>query len=312
MKVVFIGTGEIGVPALRSLKEAHEVIAVVSQPDKPAGRSLRTKATPIKEAASELHLNIFQPERVKSAGAIEQLRSADAELFVVAAYGQILPQQILDLPPLGCLNIHASLLPRHRGASPVHAAILAGDEESGVTIMQMDAGLDTGDILLQRRCPIGAEDTAGTLHDRIAALAPEALLSAIQLLAAGDAKPVKQNPALATYAGKITKEDGLLAWQLPAYELERKVRGLSPWPGTFTRMPDGTHLKVHRAVALDLATSRNHGEVLAVSEEGVDVACGNGVLRLLEVQAPGRRRMLIADFLRGHPITPGLSFTTLP
>lgn len=307
MRIVFLGTGEIGVPSLTALTARHEVAAVFTQPDRPAGRDLKLRASPVKAAARSLGLPVFQPEKIRAPEAVAELAALGADLIVVAAYGQILPRRILDLPRLGCLNIHASLLPRHRGASPIHAAILAGDAESGVTIMQMDEGLDTGAILRMVRTPISSADTAGGLHDRLADLAPAALLDVVDDLARGALTPEKQDDALATYAPKLTKQDGRIDWSAPAAEIDRRIRGMTPWPGAFTFLPDGRMLKVHRATLADEGGGLP-GEVREVSGEGIFVSAGEAGVCLREVQAAGGKRLAVADFLRGYSMSPGMRF----
>jgi methionyl-tRNA formyltransferase len=304
MRIVFLGTGEIGVPALRALAERHEVVAVYTQPDRPAGRDLKLRASPIKVAAQALGIPVLQPEKIRTPDAVAELAAFGAEVIVVAAYGQILPKRILDLPALGCLNIHASILPRHRGASPIHAAILAGDDESGITIMQMDVGLDTGDMLRILRTPISHEDTAGTLHDRLGGLAAEPLLEVIEELAAGTARPEKQDDMLATYAPKLTKQDGRIDWTATAQEIDLRLRGMTPWPGAFTSLPDGRMLKIHRA-SIEAASGGNAGEVVSAGPDGIVVCAGSGCLRLLEVQAAGAKRLAAGDFLRGNSLPAG-------
>jgi methionyl-tRNA formyltransferase len=299
-----MGTGEIGVPALRALAERHEVVAVYTQPDRPAGRDLKLRASPIKVAAVALGIPVLQPEKVRTPEAVAELAAFEAEIIVVAAYGQILPKRILDLPKYGCLNIHASLLPRHRGASPIHAAILAGDAESGVTIMQMDVGLDTGDMLRIVRTPISAEDTAGTLHDRMAGLAAEPLLTVIEELAAGTAQLEKQDEALVTYAPKLTKQDGCIDWSASARDIDLRLRGMTPWPGAFTALPDGRTLKIHRAT-IEEGSGGEAGGILSSGADGILVAAGSGRIRLLEVQAAGGKRLAAADFLRGNALAIG-------
>lgn len=304
MRVVFLGTGDIGVPSLRALAARHDVAAVFTQPDRPAGRDLKLRASPVKAAALALGLPVFQPEKIRRPEAVAELAGFGAEVIVVVAYGQILPRSILEMPRLGCLNVHASLLPRHRGASPIHSAILAGDTESGVTIMQMDEGLDTGPMLRAVRTPIGSEETAGSLHDRLGELAPGALLEVLDALAAGTLRPEKQDDTLATHAPKLTKQDGCIDWTEPAAEIDRRVRGLTPWPGAFTFLPDGRMLKIHRASPLSQPGGAP-GEVLTASGEGICVAATAGAMLLREVQAAGGRRQSAADFLRGNPVQPG-------
>lgn len=300
MRIVYLGSGDIGLPVLRSLLgDPHvELVGVVTQPDRPSGRGLQVRPGAIKELALQNNVPVLQPPRVREAQAIAEISALRPDLFVVMAYGQILPQTLLDIPPLGALNLHASLLPRHRGAAPVHAAILAGDETSGITVMWMDAGLDTGDILLEKTCPIEPAETAGSLHDKLAALAPAALSEALASLRAGRAPRKKQDPALATYAPKLTRALGAIDWSRSAADIARVVRGLHPWPGSTAELSqeDGRPVvvKVHRAAVADLPADPAH----------LRFACaGGGVLELLEVQASGGRRMSGGEFARGHRIT---------
>jgi methionyl-tRNA formyltransferase len=306
-----LGTGEIGLPALRALAQRHDVAAVYTQPDRPAGRDLKLRPSPVKVTALSLGLPVLQPEKIRRDDVVAELASWKADLMVVAAYGQILPKRILDLPRLGCLNIHASVLPRHRGASPIHAAILAGDAESGVTIMQMDEGLDTGPILRIERTPILPTDTAGSLHDRLAELAVEPLLAVIGGLERGTVQPEKQDDTLATYAPKLSKQDGLVDWTAPAREIDLRVRGMTPWPGAFTFLPDGRMLKIHR-VSFGEGDGGAPGEVVSADAEGIVVAAGSGRVRLLEVQAAGGKRMAAADFLRGRELPAGTRLGVQP
>jgi methionyl-tRNA formyltransferase len=310
MRVVFLGSGAIGVPSLRALVATgtHEVLAVFTQPDRPAGRDLRLRAPPVKVAARELDLDVFQPEKIRASDAYAELVTLRPEVIVVAAYGQILPRAVLSLPPFGCINIHASLLPLHRGASPIHAAILAGDRETGVTIMQMDEGLDTGDVLFKVATPIGPDETAGSLHDRLAQLAPNALLACLDLLGRGAASREKQDGALATYAPKLTRKNGEIAWSKPAEEIERRVRAMTPWPGayTFVTLKDAQAiLKIHRAQIFERG-GETPGTVLAANDDGVLVAAGKGGIVLKELQIAGGKRLTATEFLRGHPIAPGV------
>jgi methionyl-tRNA formyltransferase len=310
MRVVFLGSGAIGVPSLRALVAAglHEVVAVFTQPDRPAGRDLQLRAPPIKVAARELDLDVFQPEKIRAHDAHAKLVTLKPEVIVVAAYGQILSKAVLTLPPFGCINIHASLLPRHRGASPVHAAILKGDSETGVTIMQIDEGLDTGDVLYKVATPIAPRETAGSLHDRLAHLAPNALLECLELLRRDAVSREKQDGAFATYAPKLTRKDGEIIWSQPAGEIERRVRAMTPWPGayTFVALKDAQAiLKIHRAQIFERG-GETPGTVLAANDEGVIVAAGEGAIVLNEMQIAGGKRLAAREFLRGHPIAPGM------
>ena len=310
MRVVFLGTGEIGVPSLKALATSgrHEVKAVFSQPDRPAGRDLKLRPPPVKAAAQELGVPVFQPEKIRSPVVLSDLASLEPEVIVVAAYGQILPKAILSLPRFGCLNIHASLLPRHRGASPIQASILEGDSETGITIMQMDEGLDTGDILFKVATPIGPGETAGDLHDRLAQLAPNALLECLDLLETGAVAREKQSDALATYAPKLTHKDGEIAWNESAEQIERRVRAMAPWPGAYTHLLLGgapVVLKVHRAEIWD-GFGGPPASVAVADDRGIRVAAGSGGISLTEIQVAGGKRLTAADFLRGHPIASGV------
>jgi len=295
MRIVFIGTGEIGVPTLRALLYSeHEVVAVVTQPDKPVGREQRIEAPPIKKEIAKTRIPILQPTRIKAA--IENIRDLTPDVIVVIAYGQILPRDVLELPRLACLNLHASLLPRWRGAAPIQAAIAAGDRETGITAMYMDEGLDTGDVLLQRNLEILPNDTGGSLHDRLAQIAPEALLESLRLVAAGSAPRIAQDNALATHAPKLKREHGFIDWSESAEAIERKIRAYNPWPGAFMKL-NNQNLKIFSASVVDL--DGQPGEVLR-SDEDLIIATGKGALSLAEMQLEGKRRMTGAEFLRGH------------
>ncbi|MBO0694514.1 MAG: methionyl-tRNA formyltransferase [Verrucomicrobia bacterium] len=304
MRIVFIGTGEIGVPTLQGLlKSEHEVVGVVTQPDKPVGRAQLVEPPPIKKAfvgrARPPGAPILQPARIKDQQAIDAIRALQPDAIVVMAYGQILPRELLEIPKIACVNLHASLLPRWRGAAPVQAAIASGDRKTGITVMYMDEGLDTGDILLERTIDIQPSDTGGSLHDRLAKIAPDALLESLRLLEQGSAPRIPQDNALATYAPKLKREDGKIDWSEPADALERKIRAFNPWPGAFmTVLTNGPHkLKIFSATVVDLRGKP--GEVLK-SEDELIVAAGEGALSLREVQLEGKRRMSVAEFLRGH------------
>ena len=301
MRILFIGTGEIGLPALSALLESeHEVVGVVTQPDKPAGRDQRIEAPPIKKALAGTKMPILQPARIKDRESIEEIRALTPDVIVVMAYGQILPRNVLEIPPTACLNLHASLLPRHRGAAPIQAAIAAGDRETGITVMYMSEGLDTGDILLQRKIEIVSNDTGGSLHDRLAQIAPEALLDSLRMLASGSAPRIPQENALATYAPKLNREAGRIDWSEPAETIERKIRAFNPWPGAFMRITTKANelrtLKIFSAAIVDLSGAP--GEVLGGEKELIIVA-GTGALSLDEVQLESKRRMSAEELLRG-------------
>ena len=304
MRIVFIGTGEIGVPVLRSLRqsEEHELVGVVTQPDKPAGRAQRIEAPPIKAALAGSTLPILQPARIKGEEAVEEIRALAPDVIIVMAYGQILPRSVLEIPRVACLNLHASLLPRHRGAAPIQAAIVAGDRESGITVMYMSEGLDTGDILLQARLEIAADETGGSLHDRLAQIAPDALHDALGQLQRGSAPRIPQDASKATYAPKLAREHGRIDWTESAALLERKIRAFNPWPGAFTLLRDAAgrdrKLKVFSATVVGGAKTAP-GEIVQ-SEGAITIAAGDGALSLGEVQLEGKRRMSAGEFLRGH------------
>ncbi|PYI93583.1 MAG: methionyl-tRNA formyltransferase [Verrucomicrobia bacterium] len=297
MRVLFIGTGEIGVPVLRWLLESeeHELIGVVTQPDKPVGRDQRIEAPPIKAALAGRGVPIFQPKRIKSEEALAEIRALAPDVIVVMAYGQILPRAVLEIPRIACLNLHASLLPRHRGAAPIQAAIVMGDRETGISVMYMDEGLDTGDVLLQTRIEIAPDETGSSLHDRLAETAPVALKEAFAQLQAGTAPRIPQDSSGATYAPKLERENGRIDWSEPARLIESKIRAFDPWPGAFTILRDETggerKLKVYRASVVP-AESNDPAKLL--------IAAKDGALRLEEVQLEGKRRMSAAEFLRGY------------
>ncbi len=306
MRVVFIGTGEIGAPTLHALlrSKEHQLAAVVTQPNKPAGRDQRIKPPPIKKALAGAKIPTLQPARIKDRQSIEEISALAPEVIVVMAYGQILPQGVLGIPRVACLNLHASLLPRHRGAAPIQAAIASGDFETGITVMYMDEGLDTGDILLQRKIDILPTDTGGSLHDRLAQIATDALLESLQLLGKKIAPRVPQNNALATYAPKLNRDDGKIDWAERAEVIERKVRAFNPWPGAFTtvaaKLGKPRNLKIFSASIVDLAAEP--GEILQTEERGLVIAASDRALSLEEVQPEGKRRMTSAEFLRGFDV----------
>jgi methionyl-tRNA formyltransferase len=301
MRIVFIGTGEIGVPTLRALeKSEHELVGVVTQPDKPVGRAQKITPPPIKTAAAGSKMSILQPARIKDSQAIDQIRALAPDVIVVVAYGQILPRAVLEIPKIVCLNLHASLLSRWRGAAPIQAAIAAGDKETGMTVMYMDEGLDTGDILLQRKIDISPSETGATLHDRLAQIAPEALRESLRLLAAGNAPRVPQDKALATYAPKLNREAGRINWNETAVAIERKIRAYYPWPGAFTDFKD-RKLKIFAASIVDLRGTP--GAILRKDNELV-IATVDRALSLTEVQLEGKKRLSAAEFLRGRAPSP--------
>lgn len=300
LSLIFAGTPEFSVPALEALiASRHRVLAVYTQPDRPAGRGQQVTMSAVKQCALKHQLPVEQPQTLKDPAAVARLAQWSADLMVVVAYGLLLPKQVLDTPRLGCVNIHASLLPRWRGAAPIQRAIQAGDEKSGVTIMQMDVGLDTGPMLLERETAITPRETAGTLHDRLAKLGAEAIVEALEAIAAGTAQLRKQPEEGVTYAAKIRKEEALIDWSKSAIEIDRQVRAFNPWPIAETRW-NGQQLRVWEALPLDKKTSATPGTVIATSSAGIEVATGDGTLQLTRVQLAGRKAMHAADFLRAH------------
>lgn len=306
MKVAFAGTPEFAASALEAILAAgFEVPLVLTQPDRPAGRGMQLQPSPVKQVALAAGIPVHQPEKLRTPEQQAPLAAACCDVLVVAAYGIILPQAVLDLPRYGCLNIHASLLPRWRGAAPIHRAIEAGDAETGITIMQMDAGLDTGPMLLKRVEPIQPDDTTGSLHDRLAWVGAELIVEALEALPAGTLAATPQPAEGVTYAAKIGKAEAAVDWTRPAIEIERAVRAFNPFPGAIATL-DGTPVKLWRARAID--ATGTPGEVLLAEGAGVIVACGEGALCVTELQKPGARRMPAADFLRGMPIAAGSRF----
>jgi methionyl-tRNA formyltransferase len=310
MRIIFIGTGEIGLPALHELVRSpdHEVLAVVTQPDRPVGRQLKLAASPIKEAAFRLHLQIFQPEKIGSATSVAQMKYLKPDVIVVAAYGQILTKDVLNLPKFGCLNIHASLLPKYRGASPIHAAIAAGEPKAGVTLMWMDEGLDTGDILMQESLTLRRHETTETLHDRLAQLGGEVLMKALPLVAERKAPRSKQDKSLATLTKKLRKEDGHIKWDRPQREIDAHIRAMMPWPSAYAWVPQEKDLKMLKIFTTILSNRAKGkpGEILRVDRHGILVAAGVGGLLLREVQLEGKKRMHAAEFARGFNLPVGL------
>jgi methionyl-tRNA formyltransferase len=299
MRIVFAGTPEFAVPALRALiASGNPPCTVYTQPDRPAGRGRKIAASPVKQLADEYSIPVLQPESLKGPEELERLRDLAPDLMVVVAYGMILPTPILAVPRLGCVNIHASLLPRWRGAAPIQRAILAGDTETGVTLMRIEPRLDAGPMLGKRSCPIGGDDTAATLHDRLAGLGAELLIEWLPELAAGRRPGEVQDERLVTYAEKIDKSEARIDWQQAAIPICRRVRAFNPWPVAETTL-EGTVLRIWSAQALDTPPDAPPGTIVA-NPRSLDVACGQGTLRILEIQAPGKRRMRAADFLNAH------------
>ena len=311
MKIAFAGTPEFAAVALRSLIDAGFAIPLVlTQPDRPAGRGQKLVASAVKQVALQQAIPVHQPEKLRDPATHAPLIDAAPDVLVVAAYGLILPQAVLDIPRLGCLNIHASLLPRWRGAAPIQRCIEAGDAETGVTIMQMEAGLDTGPMLLKEALKIGADTTAATLHDALAELGGRLIVKALRDLATLVAET--QPEAGVTYASKIDKAEAAIDWRQPASVIERRIRAFDPFPGSSAQLGD-TSLKIWRArLAEGHGTSGTPGEILAVAPQGITVACGEAAVRLTELQKPGGRRLASADFLAGFPLQAGQHFALPP
>lgn len=298
MRLLLIATGDIALPTLRQLLSSeHELLALVTQPDKPAGRRQQLTPPPVKTLAASHGIPVLQPPRIRAPEAVAQIEPLHPDAIVVMAYGQILPDALLRAAP-HCINLHASLLPRHRGAAPIHAAIEAGDRASGITVMHVTAALDSGDIILEKSIPLHRRETAGTLHDRLADLAPQALTEALPLLD----RRSPQDDTRATYAPKLNREYGRLDWTRPHLELERKIRAMNPWPAASTTLY-GKTLKLF--TTLRSPRTGPPGEILRADRRGILVACGTGSLLLHELQLEGSRRMPARDFLRGHPLPAG-------
>lgn len=317
-RLAFMGTPDFAVPSLDALMAGpDEVVAVVTQPDRPKGRGRKIASSPVKQRAQAKGLPVLQPEKVRGdegEAFRAELASMSLDLVVVAAFGQILPLEVLELPALGCVNVHASLLPRWRGASPIQWAIAEGDDETGVSIMQMDVGLDTGPVILERRTPIEPEETGGELHDRLSLLGAEALTEALNLIRHGEADPTPQDDRRSTYAPMLTKEHGRLDFGMSAEELERRVRAFDPWPGAFTWIGE-EQVKVVRAEVVEShregcdegdLSSGEPGAIVGASEKGIDIACAFGVLRIMELRPQGKRSMPARAFVAGRSSLLGL------
>ena len=308
MRIVFMGTPEFAAASLKALVESgqYEIAAVVTQPDRPKGRGHKVQMSAVKEYALSRDLPVLQPQRVKTPEFQAEMEKIQPELIVVAAFGQFLPKSLLDLPKYGCINVHASLLPRYRGAAPIHYAILKGEKEAGVTIMQMDVGMDTGAMLSKVAVPIGPEMCQGELHDILKEKGAHQLLETIHKYTLATIEPVPHPVAEATYASLITRDMEKLDWTKPATELHNQIRAFDPWPGSFTLLPDGKRLKLWKSrVAKANATQGTPGEVLRADAHGLIIACGSGSLEVLECQPEGRKRMPAASFVNGKHVKAG-------
>ncbi|HWD94206.1 MAG TPA: methionyl-tRNA formyltransferase [Verrucomicrobiae bacterium] len=308
LRIIFMGTPELAAASLRALIATPEfqVVAVVTQPDQPKGRGLKLQPSAVKEVAQKENFPVLQPPRAREENFIQQLGALQPDLIAVAAYGQILPQAILDLPRFGCLNVHTSLLPKYRGAAPIQHAILNGDSATGVTIMKMDAGLDTGAILTQERTPIEASDTSQTLHDRLAGIGAKLLVGTIPGLVSGAIQPHPQPTEGVTHAPKIKKLDGEILWTQPARTILNRVRAMIPWPGAFTHLPGQPHPHLLKIWDAEVAEGAGEpGTILQADKNGIIVGCGADALRILALQQEGGRRLTAAEFLAGHPLRTG-------
>ena len=305
MRIIFSGTPEFAAETLQALLTTeHEICAVYTQPDRPAGRGRKLTASPVKQLALEHNIPVEQPLNFKEDADKATLASYNADLMIVVAYGLLLPQAVLDIPKLGCINIHASLLPRWRGAAPIQRAILAGDDTTGVCIMQMEAGLDTGPVLARAECPIHNNDTAQVLHDRLAQIGSDTLLSTLEDLENQQANAVAQDDELMCYAHKLRKDEAAIDWQKSAQEIILQINAFNPWPVAQTLWQDKV-FRIWSANLLDEQHAAKAGDVIAVNKQGIDIATGEGVLRLTEIQVPGKRAMSVADFLNANSLSVG-------
>lgn len=303
MRIVFMGTPEFAVPSLKALVESgEEVIALVAQPDKPSGRGLKFSPPPTKVFAEEHGIPILQPPGIRTESFLKELTELNPDIIIVAAYGKILPKSVLELPEFGCINVHASLLPKYRGAAPVNWAIVRGEKATGVTIMRMDEGMDTGDILLTHEVPIDDDDTGGSLSEKLSLAGAVLLLQSLEHLKRGELLPRKQDDSLATYAPMLKKEDGRIDWKKPAGEIRDLIRGMLPWPGAFTSL-EGKMLKIYKAAISE--GEGEEGEVISAPKGVLRIVTGAGALDILELQIEGGKRLHVRDFLSGRKIVPG-------
>lgn len=307
MKVIFMGTPDFSVGTLEALIEAgHEVALVVTQPDKPKGRGGKMQYTPVKEVAVAHNIPVYQPKRIREPECIEELRKYNADIMVVIAFGQILPKEILEMTPYGCVNVHASLLPSYRGAAPIQWAVINGEKISGVTTMQMNEGLDTGDMLLKVEIPLDEKETGGSLHDKLAEAGARLCVETLDALKAGTVTPEKQGDSPTAYAKMLDKHMGKIDWKMSAKEIERLIRGLNPWPSAYTRWNENDKgMKIWEAEVAEGQTDKAAGTVVEVAKDGFFVQTGDGLLKITALQIPGKKRMDAAAFLRGYQMETG-------
>lgn len=305
MKIAFMGTPDFAVTSLcKLIEKGYQVEMVVTQPDRPRGRGKKVQPPPVKLLAQEHGISIAQPESVKDKGFIEELRDINPDVIVVVAFGQILPEEILNLPPLGCVNVHASLLPKYRGAAPINWSIINGERFTGITTMYMDKGMDTGDMVYQQRIEIGPEETAGQLHDRLAALGAEVLVKTLEDIIKGTAPRIPQNHSQATYAPQLSRDDGRVDWNQPAEKIYNLIRGTDPWPGCFT-FYEGIRMKIWKAKVLNIDSVGQAGTIINISSDGLTVKAGKGQIAIQEIQMPSSRRMTVEEYIRGNSLLPG-------
>ncbi len=305
MRVVFMGTPDFSVSALNAIHQSHEIVMVVTQPDRARGRGKKVTPSPVKKRAMDLGLPVYQPNRLRDPEAIQRVLEAEADVMVIVAYGQILPKEILDVPTFGCINIHASLLPKHRGAAPIHRAILSGDPTTGITIMKMDVGLDTGDMYRSESIAISEALTTGQLHDELSKMGACMITDVLDGLLREEIDAIPQDESKATYAAKISKAEAEIDWAQSARAIHNQIRAFDPFPGAWTRA-DAIKLKVFASVCRSEDSEGKPGEILAVSKNGISVQTGVGSLLIQEIQAPGKRRMTVEEFLRGNTLEKGV------
>ncbi|MDU2147933.1 MAG: methionyl-tRNA formyltransferase [Paeniclostridium sordellii] len=306
MKIVFMGTPEFAVPCLQKIiDEGHEVLAVVTQPDKPKGRGKKLAMPPVKELALKYNIDVYQPVKAREESFVEKLKEINPELIVVVAFGQILPKSILDIPKFGCVNVHASLLPKYRGAAPLNWVIINGEEKTGVTTMYMDVGLDTGDMILKSEIPLDDEITAGELHDKMMVQGAEVLKDTIDLISKGEAPREKQNDEETSYSPIMDKSLGNIDWSKSATDIHNLIRGVNPWPSAYTTYDKQT-MKIWKTKVLDKLSEKTPGTILSVDKNGIEVSTGDKVLQISEIQMSGKKRMIVSEYIKGNDISTGI------